>query len=124
MEVLAYEEGIHANFLGFVADPTPYLAQASVAFASGYLAILEAMAWRLPIFSVYHNPVKESYLRDLPGAEEMLHLAGSPAELADQLGDHMRHPDRTTPMLDRATAFAVTWTWDRLADDYLRLWTR
>jgi hypothetical protein len=124
MEALAREEDVIATFLGFVVDPTEYLVQGSVAFVSGYLTILEAMAWRRPVFSVYHNPVKESYLRTIPGAEGALHIAGSPTELAGQLLDYIRCPPRATAMLDRAAALAATWTWDRLADDYLRLWTR
>jgi glycosyltransferase involved in cell wall biosynthesis len=124
METLARKEGVNARFFGFVVDPIRYLTQARVAFVSGYLAILEAMAWWRPIFSVYHNPVKESYLRDIPRAEEMLHIAGSPTELADQLADHLHHPTQAAAMLEQAAAFAGNWTWDRLADEYLQLWTR
>jgi glycosyltransferase involved in cell wall biosynthesis len=124
IETLAQEEGVEAAFLGFVSNPQANLAQGTMAFVSGFLAILEAAALRRPVFSVYHNPVKESYLRGIPGAEEMLHIASSPTELSGQLADHLCHPAQAAAMVDRAAAFAATWTWDRLADDYLRLWNR
>jgi glycosyltransferase involved in cell wall biosynthesis len=122
LERLAAEESIDATFVGFVQDPTEYLAQSSVALTSGFLAILEAAALQRPVFSVYHNPVKESYLRDIPNADKIVHIAGTPEELADQLADHLQAPTLTVAMIDRAAAFASTWTWERLADDYLELW--
>lgn len=124
METMACEEGVDATFLGFVADPTQYLARGTIAFASSFLAILEAMAMRRPVFSTYHNPVKESYLRDIPSAEEMMYITGSPAKLADQLANHIRCPDHAAAMVDRAAAFAVQHTWERLADSYLQLWSK
>jgi glycosyltransferase involved in cell wall biosynthesis len=122
MEHLAAEEKVNATFVGFTPKPTEYLAQGTIACTSGFLAILEAAALRRPIFSVYHNPVKESYLRDIPCAEEMLHIAGAPEELADQLAGHLLSPVHTAAMIDQAAAFAARHTWERLADDYLELW--
>jgi glycosyltransferase involved in cell wall biosynthesis len=122
MECLAAEEKVDATFVGFTPNPTKYLAQGSIACTSGFLAILEAAVLRRPIFSVYHNPVKESYLRNIPNVDKMIHIAGKPEELADQLADHFLSAAHTAAMIDQAAAFAATWTWDRLANDYLQLW--
>jgi glycosyltransferase involved in cell wall biosynthesis len=124
LERLAIEEDVDATFLGFVSEPAMHLARASHVFAPGYLAMLEAMALQRPVFCVYHNPIKESYLRDIPGAGEMLHIAGSPEELADQLAEHLHSPGTSAAMVSRAGAFAARHSWAHMVDNHLRLWAR
>lgn len=118
LERLAAGKGVDTTFVGFVADPTPYLAHATHVFAPGYLAMLEAMSAARPVLSVYHNPVKKDYFRLMPGAEHVLTLAETPEELAGALGSMPDGDER----IERARRFAAGWTWERLADTYLALW--
>jgi glycosyltransferase involved in cell wall biosynthesis len=122
MEQMAKTEGIEAEFLGWVRDPVPHLRGATIAFASSYLAMLEAMARRIPVFAVSGNPVKSDYLRMVPGAEAMFKVASGPEELAEQLAGLLSGRDDPEARLERAYWFAAEHSWDRLAQTYIRLW--
>lgn len=124
MEEVASREGVEAEFLGWVRDPLPHLRGATVAFVSSYLAMLEAMAHRLPIFAVYGGPVKADYLRMIPGAEGLFRMASTPDELAWQLARALSGGEELQGQLERAYRFASEHTWARLAETYLRLWGR
>lgn len=124
MEEVASREGIDAEFLGWVSDPAPYLRGATVAFVSSYLAMLEAMAHRVPIFAVYSGPVKADYLRMIPGAEGLFRMASTPSELAGQLARELSGREDSRGQLERAYRFAAEHTWGRLAETYIQLWGR
>ncbi len=121
LEVLAQEVGVEATFHGFVEDPTPFIAASTIVFATGYLAMLEAMAWRRPLVTAYHTWVKESYLRSMQGARSLYLVAGSPEEVAAHVRVVLREgvsPARR----EEAFRFAAAHTWDALAGHYLRVW--
>ena len=124
LQELARREGIRATFIGSVADPTPYIRQASLVFSSGYLAMLEAMAYRRPVFSVFHNPVKLDYLKCMPGASDLFSISSNPEQLAAKLAAHLSICDEGVDQVDRAYDFAAQHTWTRLAGQYLSLWER
>ena len=122
LEQLAREEGIEVTFMGFVSEPEQYLSQASIALVSGYLAMLEAMAYRRPIFSVYHTPVKADYLRLIPGATQMFTIADDPDQLAAGLDALLSGRHDPSQQIEQAYQFAARHTWTHLADTYLLLW--
>ncbi|NLF01693.1 MAG: glycosyltransferase family 4 protein [Anaerolineales bacterium] len=124
LERLAAAEGVAADFVGAVPNPERYLAGASLVLTSGYLAMLEAMAWRRPVFSVYHTPVKADYLRMVPGAEGLFAIAGDSDALVDQLAAALANPSALAAQIERAQSFAAEHSWPRLAALYRDLWGR
>ncbi len=122
LEQLASSESIRVNFVGFTAHPEQYLAKATIALTSGYLSMLEAMACRLPVFSVYHTPVKADYLRMIPNATQMFSIAENPVQLAVQLSGFLSNPQAHNHQLEQAYQFAAHHTWAQLAEIYTRLW--
>ena len=122
IEMLAKEESIDATFVGFTSDPAPYLSRASIVLASGYLAMLEAMAHRRPVLSVYHTPVKADYLHSMPGAGKTFTISGSPQELAGQLDVLLSGQRDISPQIEAAFRFAADQSWGKLAQMYIRLW--
>jgi glycosyltransferase involved in cell wall biosynthesis len=116
------EEGIEGEFMGFVPDPGAYLSDASVALTSGYLAMLEAMAHRRPVFSVYHTPVKADYLQLMPGAGELFTVAADADQLAVQLRAALLGRHDLRRQVKQAFEFASRQTWSTLADAYEELW--
>lgn len=122
LERLASSESVRVNFVGLTAHPEQYLAKATIALASGYQSMLEAMVCRLPVFSVYHTPVKADYLRMVPNASRMFAIAGTPRELAVQLSDFLSNPQAHDRQLEQAYQFAARHTWSQLAETYTRLW--
>jgi len=115
-------QGLWVTFLGAVADPGPLFARASLAFASGYLAVWQALANRRLVFSIYDNELKRDYLRGFPEAESVLEIAGDPDELAAKLNECLSDPGSADAMRRRGAELAAENTWDRVADLYLSMY--
>ena len=90
----------YGEVLGFV-DPRPYLAKASVCFPSGYLSALEAMVNKCEIELAWDNPLKKDYWTMTPFYE------------------WIQNKDRSS-----AYNWVIGETWEKLADSYLKLWSR
>jgi glycosyltransferase involved in cell wall biosynthesis len=123
-QTLALRQGIQASFLGFQPAPERFLADCSVVFTSGYLAILEAMAYKRPVFSVYHNPVKADYLQLMPGAHRILTVAESPQRLASLLKEYYERSLELDEKVEWAYQFACDQSWSRLVETYEAVWSR
>lgn len=94
-----------------------------IAFVSGYLSILEAMAHRnLPVVC-YETPLKRDYVELMPGADRFLAVAGTAEEVAERVVEILALPaDSRRMRLEAARGHACQQTWDRVADAYERLW--
>ena len=121
-ERYAQAQDLSVRFLGIVPDVAPLLAQADFAFVSGYLAIWEALAARRLVFAVHDNDLKRDYLLGFPEADNVMSIAGEPAELARQLSRHLGDPAAGEPMRERGAGLAAEHTWDRVADLYLNMY--
>jgi glycosyltransferase involved in cell wall biosynthesis len=121
LENAARAAGIQAEFVGRVAEPRAYLLQARYAFVTGFLAILEAMACRRLVLSIYDTPIKRDYLELFP-ARDAIVIAGSAGELAARLAERLDAPERSRELLDRAQAFAHEQTWRKVAETYLHVY--
>lgn len=119
---LAQAENVQADFLGWVADPTPHWQAATLAFTSGYLTMLTAMAYRRPVLSVYHSPVKESYLWLMPQASEIIRIASDSHLINQILQNWQENPPEA--QIAAAYTFAAEHSWENLASLYERVWGR
>jgi glycosyltransferase involved in cell wall biosynthesis len=90
-----------------------YVAQARIAFVSGYLAILESAAIGLPIISIYDTPIKQDYLLMHPMAKHFS-IANSPTQVA-QAYQTVSASNRADKQLQ---AWARSQTWDKIAKIY------
>ena len=117
---LAQAENVQADFLGWVADPTPLWRTATLAFTSGYLAMLAAMTYQRPVLSVYHTPVKESYWRLMPNSTEIIRVASNISQINQTLQDWQENPPEA--QIAAAYTFAAEHSWEKLALFYERLW--
>ncbi len=115
-------QGLPVKFLGAAPDPAPLLADSHFAFASGYLAIWQALAMKRLVFAVYENELKRDYLSGFPDADQVLSIAGDPAELAGQLDRHLGDPKAADEMRERGARLAAEHTWERVADLYLDMY--
>lgn len=122
-ERIAAEAGPDIVFHGRVSDVAPYLAGARLAFTSGLLGMLEAMAAGAVVCAVYDNPLKEDYLRLFPGAEYAL-IAGSAEVLVQQVRELIEDEARATALAEGGRAFAQGQTWAQVAQLYLELYGR
>lgn len=121
-EHFAQQHSINVIFKGNVETPSVFVSQANFVFATGYLAILEAMVATKLVFSVYDTAIKEDYLKMIPCSSEKLLIAGNASELAEQLQTHIEHRNLGMPLIECAFKWASVHTWKKLADQYVSLW--
>lgn len=106
---------------GFV-DPRPYLKQARVVFAGGYLSVLEALAYRCMVVAAENNTLKKDYYRLAPFAR-WVNLVSQPTELARQLKSFNRSSKKINRRLDEGQQWASKQTWQWLTNKYLKLYS-
>lgn len=121
-EEMARGAGLKVRFHGFVKEPAPYLRSCRLAFVSGYLSILEAMAHRRRVFAWYDTPIKKDYLEMMPDAGRMMSISGDLFSLAKSIAGALQSPESGEPELKAAGQFAARHSWDRMADLYLALY--
>ncbi|MFQ6106409.1 MAG: glycosyltransferase family 4 protein [Thermoplasmata archaeon] len=114
----------NVTFLGKVDDALPYFSRCKYAFVSGYLAILEAMASKAIVFSLYDNPLKKECLSTMPHQEEVMVLCSSPEDLAEKFQQVREDSELQKRITSRAVQLTSEMTWERIAREYLRLYAR
>jgi glycosyltransferase involved in cell wall biosynthesis len=110
-----------AKVLGWVANPEVYYKKAKFAFASRYLAILEAFASKQLVFAVYDNPVKKDYLYMTP-YKKWLVISSNSSDLAKNIMYYLKDKKERKLMIDGAYEWVQHQTWEKMTDNYLRLW--
>ncbi len=121
-ELYAEGQKLDAQFVGTLPDPTQYLAQADLAFVSGYLAIWQALAMRRLVFAVYENVLKRDYLTCFPESSEVMGIAPDAENLAELLAAHSADPRGGRRRRAKGAALAAEHTWDKVADLYLEMY--
>ena len=106
---------------GFVSDLASYIKSSDFVFASSYLSILEAMAAKKMVFSVYDNPLKEDYLKMSPFAQWIV-IESSPEGLADKIIYFLKYQEKKKIITNSAYNWVKTQTWEKVVDKYLSLW--
>lgn len=121
---LAKEKRVELHLLGARPDPSPLLAGSMLALVDSYLAILEAMALKVPVFSYYDNPLKKDYLYSYPGKDAILGIRNEPEALAADIAGYLKSPADFEDRIEGAYAFATSQTWAGVADLYRKLYAR
>lgn len=120
---LAWEAEKIGKVLGFQSDVQKYLSQHHWVVASSYLTILDSLAAGREVFSVYSNPLKKDYLTLHPAAK-YLSIAVSPTTLADVFANRYLDTTQFADSVSAAQGWALGQTWDKLADQYIGLWSK
>jgi len=111
---------LNVTFAGYISEPDPYLRGTKVACVSGYLAILEAMARRVRVAAYYDTPIKEDNLRLAPYASDIV-IEGTVEGLARAIEEALSNPENKKG--DQLYNFAIEQTWQKLAGQYLELYS-
>lgn len=122
IEAAAKERNVDVRLHGFQTDTARYLARARVAMVDSYLVLLEAMAWKTPVFSYFDNPLKRDYLDSFPGRFGIIAVRDTPVDLAGDLADFLSRPDAFRDRVESGYEFAIEQTWERVADLYRKLY--
>ncbi len=104
---------------GFTQSLTKPMQQASLIFASSYLTILEALAMKKQVFSLYDNPLKRDYLCLAPFASWII-IEESPKILVEKMIEQNKKHNQKK--IDEAYSWVKTQTWNHLVKQYYSLW--
>jgi glycosyltransferase involved in cell wall biosynthesis len=107
---------------GWVADPSPYFKESRFAFVNRYLGILEAFASKKLVFSVYDNPIKKDYIYLTPFKNWMI-VEEKPERLAQKILYYKDKPLKTRDMIESAYFWVKNQTWEKMVDNYIKLWS-
>ena len=111
----------NAIYKGFQNNPEMYFNEFHFAFISRYLSMLEAFAAKRLVFAVYDNPVKEDYLRLAPFSNWMI-ISDNAKDLSERVEYYLHHPKEENLMIEKAYNWVTKQTWQKMADNYIRLW--
>lgn len=105
----------------FQNKPEILLKNHHYAFLSRYLSMLEAMIAHRLVFAVYDNPIKEDYLKLSPFADLIIICRGS-NDLSSKITYYLSNPTKEHEIVEKAYEWAKKQTWEKVVDDYKRLW--
>ncbi len=111
---LAKMKRITLDIFTHTPNAAKYLPEYDVAFVSGYLTILEALAAGIPVLANYNNDIKKDYLLMAPFAKFIsVFNTASDAEL-----------EFNWRRIMEGRRWAKQQTWRKLADVYEQLWQK
>lgn len=105
---------------GYDLNTLPYLSKASLVITSSYLSILDSLAAGRRVIAVYSNPLKKDYLKTSPMAK-YIDIVSSSGALAKKIEQHLKHPRKSS---QNSIVWVKQQTWQKLVNQYLKLWRR
>jgi len=117
------EFNLDVKFHGFLSNINDFLVKSNFVFVSRYLGILETMAAKKLVFSLYNNDIKRNYLEMSPFAELVV-IANSAEEIYSKVVYYLKNPNEEKIIVDKAYNWVKDQTWDRVFETYIRLWNK
>jgi glycosyltransferase involved in cell wall biosynthesis len=106
-----------------ISNPKKLFLKNKFVFTSGYLSILEAMAYKRLIFSVYTNPLEKDILTMTPFAK-FINISNNPESIIQKINYYLSHPQAEQKIITQAYQWVATKTWKNLTQQYLKLWKK
>jgi glycosyltransferase involved in cell wall biosynthesis len=107
---------------GFTQNASAKIPDYAFAFVSRYLAILESMQAKRSVYAHYNNQIKKDYLQCHPQIDNM-YIFKNPKHLAEQIRLDIKKTSTKQEKINKASTWAKHQTWEKLARDYLSLWS-
>ena len=123
LEEYCQDNGIPARFLGSVADPTQHYLNADIALAGGFLSILEAMSYGIPVIAYSGTVLKHQYYKSVLAAGGTISIQSTTAGIAKEMWRLVNSRSLYKQLSERAVEFAEMNDWNRMVDLYLKLWS-
>jgi glycosyltransferase involved in cell wall biosynthesis len=115
------ENKLKVVFHGAVNNAQQFLPQYDLAFISRYLGILEALSARVFVIAQYNNQIKKDYLKLSPFGE-WIDIVSSESEIADAVLDKQNLTEENLKDLTKSQQWANIQTWEKMTENYLKLW--
>lgn len=101
----------YGTVTGMVSNPIHFYEKAKIILASRYLSILEAIAMDKPVYAIYDNPLKKDYLMMTPFAKHI--------RIGKRFDKYItyKYPKELKEWIKKQT-------WEKMAQDYIKLWNK
>lgn len=112
---------LNVEFKGFVGDVETYIKDAKVIFTAGYLGILEACSYKKAAIATYDNELKKDYLQMIPNYDEMMWVVDN------NIGNTIKAVDEAINDIikkEKAYHYSLQNSWEKVKEDYYRLWQK
>ncbi len=106
---------------GFVEKPREYIKKADIIFASSYLSILDSLAEKKVVMSIYQNELKKDYLKMSPIAKYIT-IASEPTQIAVKIKHFRSDPSSFSTAINDGFDWVSTQTWENVVEVYKKLW--
>ena len=106
------DKGVHARFLENVHDPEPHYLNADVALAGGFLSVLEAMSYGLPVIAYAGTALKYRYYKSVLKAGGMISIQSSASGVAREMERLLNSRSLRDHLSKHAVVFAETNDWN------------
>lgn len=103
-------------------DPDPFYKKAMYCFASGYLTILEALAHKCLVFTIYDHPLQEDYYKLTPFRDFVI-TSDNPEEIYQRFRYFQTHQADREKIIEKGSEWVKDQTWERMTENYLKLWS-
>lgn len=113
---------LNVDFLGFVENPSSILNNHFCCFAAGYLSILEAFSFGIPVIAVARSSLKHDYYMGVREFGGPLSIQTTSEGVANELIRLLNNPELYEHISQASFQFAREMTWSRIARIYTRMW--
>ncbi len=113
----------YGKVTGFVANPIQYIDKADFVFASSYLSIIEALARKRIVISMYDNDLKEDYIKMSP-CSQFVFNSSSENDVASYIDEFIINPKMYDKTSNKSHLWAKEQNWVKIVNTYLKLWNR
>ena len=123
LEGMCQDRGVHARFLGNVRNPEPHYLNADAALAGGFLSVLEAMSYGLPVIAFAGTVLKYRYYKSVLNAGGKISIQSSVVGVSREINRLLKSQRLHDHLSKQAVAFAERNDWNRMAKLYMELWS-
>lgn len=115
--------GVDLRMKGVVDKPSIFVASAQACLAGGYLSILEAMSQGVPVVALAQTELKWRYYLSMKESGGPISIQTTTEGVAREITRLLTNPSLYHAISGRSRDFASTLTWERMALEYLSLWS-
>jgi glycosyltransferase involved in cell wall biosynthesis len=123
LEAYCNDRKIPAEFVGNISNPTQYYLNADVALAGGFLSILEAMSYELPVIAYSGTSLKQQYYKSVLTAGGPISIQSTAAGVAREIERLRGSRSLYNQLSERVVEFAEKNNWNQIVDLYPKLWS-
>ncbi|TFG01499.1 MAG: glycosyltransferase, partial [Promethearchaeota archaeon] len=115
------KNNLTVNFNGFISNLGKFFEKSGIIFSSSYLSIIESLYRKKLVISVYHNKLKEDYLKLSPFSKYIIVCKNS-IEIAESIFNIINNNIIYEEKIEQGYLFAKQHTWNDVYKLYKELW--